>query len=176
MHHILLTCQNHHRLAVLTQHLWKYLLIVTVLALGVIYALPNLYPDDPAIQISGASSTQVIDQADLDRIEQALDGRPTIIVVDEGWKALDDPVFTQRLKDWEKTLRKRNGVVGFCTQSASDALESRIAAAIVEQAATQAGYPVGALKLELANSRDSFFSCKATSTRETSDAPQPDQR
>ena len=49
--------------------LWKYLLIVTVLALGVIYALPNLYPDDPAIQISGASSTQVIDQADLDRIE-----------------------------------------------------------------------------------------------------------
>ena len=52
--------------------LWKYLLIVTVLALGVIYALPNLYPDDPAIQISGASSTQVIDQADLDRIEQAL--------------------------------------------------------------------------------------------------------
>ncbi len=52
--------------------LWKYLLIVIVLALGVIYALPNLYPDDPAIQISGASSTQVIDQADLDRIEQAL--------------------------------------------------------------------------------------------------------
>ncbi|WP_341707619.1 protein translocase subunit SecD [Halopseudomonas sp.] len=52
--------------------LWKYLLIVAVLALGVIYALPNLYPDDPAIQISGASSTQVIEQSDLDRIEQAL--------------------------------------------------------------------------------------------------------
>jgi type IV secretion system protein VirB4 len=62
-------------------------------------------------------------------------------VVDEGWKALDDPVFTQRLKDWEKTLRKRNGVVGFCTQSASDALESRIASAIVEQAATQIFLP-----------------------------------
>jgi type IV secretion system protein VirB4 len=75
------------------------------------------------------------------RIEQALDGRPTIIVVDEGWKALDDTVFTQRLKDWEKTLRKRNGVVGFCTQSASDALESRIAASIVEQAATQIFLP-----------------------------------
>lgn len=52
--------------------LWKYLLIAAVLALGVIYALPNLYPDDPAIQISGASSTQVIEQSDLDRIEQAL--------------------------------------------------------------------------------------------------------
>ena len=33
--------------------LWKYLLIVAVLALGLIYAMPNLYPDDPAIQISG---------------------------------------------------------------------------------------------------------------------------
>jgi type IV secretion system protein VirB4 len=75
------------------------------------------------------------------RIEQGLDGRPTIIVVDEGWKALDDEVFTRRLKDWEKTIRKRNGVVGFCTQSASDALESRIASAIVEQAATQIFLP-----------------------------------
>lgn len=75
------------------------------------------------------------------RIEQNLDGRPTIIVVDEGWKALDDGVFALRLKDWEKTIRKRNGVVGFCTQSASDALESRIAAAIIEQAATQIFLP-----------------------------------
>jgi preprotein translocase subunit SecD len=52
--------------------LWKYLLIVAVLALGMIYAMPNLYPDDPAIQISGASSTQTIGQQDLDRIEGAL--------------------------------------------------------------------------------------------------------
>jgi len=52
--------------------LWKYLLIVAVLALGLIYATPNLYPDDPAIQISGASSTQTIQQSDLQRIELAL--------------------------------------------------------------------------------------------------------
>ena len=52
--------------------LWKYILIVAVLALGIIYAMPNLYPDDPAIQISGASSTQTIGQQDLDRIEGAL--------------------------------------------------------------------------------------------------------
>ncbi|MEH6492064.1 protein translocase subunit SecD [Halopseudomonas sp.] len=52
--------------------LWKYLLILAVLALGLIYAMPNLYPDDPAIQISGASSTQSIEQSDLNRIEQAL--------------------------------------------------------------------------------------------------------
>jgi type IV secretion system protein VirB4 len=75
------------------------------------------------------------------RLEQRLDGTPAIIVVDEGWKALDDPVFVRRLKDWEKTIRKRNGVIGFCTQSASDALDSRIASAIIEQAATQIFFP-----------------------------------
>ncbi|MBV9841254.1 MAG: VirB4 family type IV secretion/conjugal transfer ATPase [Sphingomonadaceae bacterium] len=75
------------------------------------------------------------------RIEQQLDGTPTIIVVDEGWKALDDEVFVRRIKDWEKTIRKRNGIVGFATQSASDALESRIASAIIEQAATQIFFP-----------------------------------
>lgn len=75
------------------------------------------------------------------RIEQRLDGNPAIIVVDEGWKALDDPVFVRRIKDWEKTIRKRNGLVGFCTQSASDALDSRISSAIIEQAATQIFFP-----------------------------------
>lgn len=71
------------------------------------------------------------------RVEERLDGTPAIIVVDEGWKALDDDVFVRRIKDWEKTIRKRNGIIGFATQSAQDALESRISSAIVEQAATQ---------------------------------------
>ena len=71
------------------------------------------------------------------RVEERLDGSPAIIVIDEGWKALDDDIFVRRIKDWEKTIRKRNGIVGFATQSAQDALESRIASAIIEQAATQ---------------------------------------
>jgi type IV secretion system protein VirB4 len=75
------------------------------------------------------------------RMEQRLDGHPAIIIVDEGWKALDDPVFLRRIKDWEKTIRKRNGLVGFCTQSAGDALDSQIASAIIEQAATQIFFP-----------------------------------
>jgi type IV secretion system protein VirB4 len=75
------------------------------------------------------------------RVEQRLDGQPAIIIVDEGWKALDDPVFVERIRDWQKTIRKRNGVVGFCTQSAGDALQSHIASAIVEQAATQIFFP-----------------------------------
>ena len=75
------------------------------------------------------------------RVEQRLDGTPSIIVVDEGWKALDDAVFVQRIRDWQKTIRKRNGIMGFATQSASDAVESRIASAIIEQAATQIFFP-----------------------------------
>jgi type IV secretion system protein VirB4 len=70
------------------------------------------------------------------RVDERLDGEPTMILIDEGWKALDDPVFAARIRDWLKTLRKRNALVGFATQSARDALDSRISAAIVEQTAT----------------------------------------
>jgi len=70
------------------------------------------------------------------RIEERLDGEPAMILIDEGWKALDDEVFAHRIRDWLKTLRKRNALVGFATQSARDALDSRIATALVEQTAT----------------------------------------
>jgi type IV secretion system protein VirB4 len=86
--------------------------------------------DDPAVRTPAMMYL-------FQRVEERLDGTAAIIVVDEGWKALDDEVFVRRIKDWEKTIRKRNGIVGFATQSAQDALESRIASAIIEQAATQ---------------------------------------
>jgi type IV secretion system protein VirB4 len=70
------------------------------------------------------------------RIEQRLDGSPTMILIDEAWKALDDPMFAARIRNWMKTLRKRNAMIGFATQSAADALDSSIASAIVEQTAT----------------------------------------
>ena len=75
------------------------------------------------------------------RIEERLDGKPTMILIDEGWKALDDEVFAARIRDWLKTLRKRNALVGFATQSARDALESRISTALVEQTATMVFMP-----------------------------------
>jgi type IV secretion system protein VirB4 len=75
------------------------------------------------------------------RVDQRLDGNPTMILIDEGWKALDDAVFAARIRDWLKTLRKRNAIVGFGTQSARDALDSSIASAIVEQTATQIFMP-----------------------------------
>jgi type IV secretion system protein VirB4 len=75
------------------------------------------------------------------RIEERLDGNPAMILIDEGWKALDDEVFAARIRDWLKTLRKRNALVGFATQSARDALDSRIATALVEQTATMIFMP-----------------------------------
>ncbi|WP_168454857.1 VirB4 family type IV secretion/conjugal transfer ATPase [Sphingopyxis microcysteis] len=101
---------------------------------------------DLTVRSVGFDMTQILDDPAVrtpammylfHRVEERLDGSPAIIVVDEGWKALDDDVFVRRIKDWEKTIRKRNGIVGFATQSAQDALESRIASAIIEQAATQ---------------------------------------
>lgn len=101
---------------------------------------------DLAAQAVGFDMTVLLDDPALrtpammylfQRVEERLDGSPAILVIDEGWKALDDDVFVRRIKDWEKTIRKRNGIVGFATQSAQDALESRIASAIIEQAATQ---------------------------------------
>lgn len=70
------------------------------------------------------------------RVDERLDGTPAMILIDEGWKALNDPVFASRIRDWLKTLRKRNAIVGFATQSAHDALESQISAALIEQTAT----------------------------------------
>jgi len=75
------------------------------------------------------------------RIDERLDGTPAMILIDEGWKALDDEVFAARIRDWLKTLRKRNALVGFATQSARDALDSRIATALVEQTATMIFMP-----------------------------------
>lgn len=53
--------------------LWKYVLIVAVLLVASLYSLPNLYPDDPAIQITGTSSAREVSQTDLERTQAALE-------------------------------------------------------------------------------------------------------
>ncbi len=53
--------------------LWKYLLILFVVVMGVIYAAPNLYAPDPAVQISGQSTSLVIDERILNRATDALE-------------------------------------------------------------------------------------------------------
>ncbi len=53
--------------------LWKYLLIVVVLAIACIYSAPNLYPDDPAVQITGATTSLSVTEADLSKASAALE-------------------------------------------------------------------------------------------------------
>jgi type IV secretion system protein VirB4 len=71
------------------------------------------------------------------RIEDRLDGRPTLLIVDEGWLALDDEGFAGQLREWLKTLRKKNASVVFATQSLSDIDGSAIAPAIIESCQTR---------------------------------------
>ena len=75
------------------------------------------------------------------RIQEILDGQKVIIMLDEGWKLLDDPAFSARIKDWMKTIRKQNGIIGFATQSVRDALRSSVGDAIIEQSPTQIFLP-----------------------------------
>ncbi|EJN03477.1 conjugal transfer protein TrbE [Phyllobacterium sp. YR531] len=71
------------------------------------------------------------------RIEDRLNGEPTLIIVDEGWLALDDEGFAGQLREWLKTLRKKNASVVFATQSLSDIDGSAIAPAIIESCQTR---------------------------------------
>lgn len=53
--------------------LWKYLLILVVMAMGVVYALPNLYPDDPAVQLSPQRGSVQISERHINQVTRALD-------------------------------------------------------------------------------------------------------
>ncbi|MGV7215168.1 conjugal transfer protein TrbE [Bradyrhizobium sp. UFLA05-112] len=71
------------------------------------------------------------------RIEDRFDGRPTLLIIDEGWLALDDADFAGKLREWLKTLRKKNVSVIFATQSLADIDGSAIAPAIIESCPTR---------------------------------------
>ncbi|WP_416067661.1 VirB4 family type IV secretion/conjugal transfer ATPase [Rhizobium sp. ZK1] len=75
------------------------------------------------------------------RIEQLIDGRRIIIVIDEFWKALQDEGFRDLAQNKLKTIRKQNGLMLFATQSPRDAIISPIAHTIIEQCPTQIFLP-----------------------------------
>ena len=71
------------------------------------------------------------------KLEARFDGRPTLLILDEAWLFLDHPMFAGRLRDWLKTLRKKNVSVVFATQSLSDVSASTIAPSLIESAPTR---------------------------------------
>lgn len=70
-------------------------------------------------------------------IEKRLDGRPTLLVIDEAWLQLSHPRFSAKLREWLKTLRKANCAVVMATQSLGDVTHSSIADAVFESCPTR---------------------------------------
>ena len=75
------------------------------------------------------------------RLEDRFDGKPTLLILDEAWLFLDHPVFAARLRDWLKTLRKKNVAVVFATQSLADIEGASIAPALIESCPTRIFLP-----------------------------------
>ena len=75
------------------------------------------------------------------RVEQALDGNPTLLILDEAWLFLKHPIFAGRLEEWLKTLRKMNVAVVFATQEVADAAKSPILSTILSACQTKIYLP-----------------------------------
>jgi type IV secretion system protein VirB4 len=80
------------------------------------------------------------------RIEKRLDGSPTLVLLDEAWAYLRNAVFSERLRDWLKTLRRMNGIVLLSTQNLSDICNSDISDVILEMCPTKILLPNGEAK------------------------------
>ncbi len=88
------------------------------------------------------------------RIEQRLDGSPTLILLDEAWSYLQHQLFRNRLKDWLKTMRRKNAAVVMATQQISDIAKSDIADIVLENCPTKILLPNAECKN--AGSRDFY--------------------
>ncbi|MDO6758048.1 hypothetical protein Q4598_17555 [Phaeobacter inhibens] len=76
------------------------------------------------------------------RIERVIeDERPTILLIDEAWKVLDDPFFEAMLKDWALTLRKKNVAMVLMTQRVDHLRQSAAGGSILESCVTTIVYP-----------------------------------
>ena len=86
--------------------------------------------------LTGSAAAPAVLSYLFHRIQGRLDGSPTLIIIDEGWLVLDSPAFAAQLREWLKTLRKKNASVIFATQSLADIETSPIAPAIIESCPT----------------------------------------
>ncbi len=75
------------------------------------------------------------------RIEQRLDGRPTLVILDEAWVMLTNSVFGAKVEEWLRTLRKKNAAVVLATQSLSEVANSPHRDVILESCPTKLYLP-----------------------------------
>lgn len=76
--------------------LWKYLIVLTALIIGIVYTLPNFYGESPAVQIAGAKSTVRVDPGMIDTVEEIL--RSAQIESTGSWYEQNGPVGTVRVR------------------------------------------------------------------------------
>lgn len=75
------------------------------------------------------------------RVQQAMAGQKGMIFFDEGWLALNDPIFADIFNDLARTPRKKNIIFGLATQVANDTVDSSINKAINEAAHCKIFFP-----------------------------------
>ncbi|MDE2772176.1 MAG: DUF87 domain-containing protein [Gemmatimonadota bacterium] len=93
-------------------------------------------------------------------VEAGLDGRPTLILLDEAWAFLGHPLFAERIRSWLKELRKANASVVLATQSVADATASEITPVLIENCPTKIFLPNPAAHTRA--SRDQYGSLGVT--------------
>lgn len=77
----------------------------------------------------------------LHRVHAELDGSPAMVVLDEAWAMLDNPVFAPQISRWLEELRRRNTVALLATESVEEAAQSQISSVMMDQIATQVYLP-----------------------------------
>ena len=75
------------------------------------------------------------------RLDRRFGKAPTLLILDEGWLFLDDPVFAPKIREWLKTLRKKKVYVVFASQSLSDLAGSPILETVKESCYTKIYLP-----------------------------------
>ena len=71
------------------------------------------------------------------RLEGMFDGRPTLIILDEGWQFLMVGEFARKIKAWLKTLRKKRVSIHFASQELADSLKSDQASTLISECLTK---------------------------------------
>ena len=70
-------------------------------------------------------------------IDRRLDGRPTLVILDEAWVMLANGLFGAKVEEWLRTLRKKNAAVVLATQSLSEVANSPVRDVILESCPTK---------------------------------------
>jgi type IV secretion system protein VirB4 len=75
------------------------------------------------------------------RLDQKFTGKPTLLLLDEAWVYLSNPIFVKKIKDWLITARKKNVSVIFATASLATVADNPITATLLESCPTRVYLP-----------------------------------